>query len=181
MAASYQRTDKRAGIALDGSGDLYIAGSCRVRKVSPDGIIDTVAGNGDCCGTAGDAGPARILTEARRVHVERVISRRQSREDIAARGICGHFVRRIAVYIVTVTFASGMAEWLASVTTPRTEAVKDCASVKAGSAISTVRTFCHGDIKGTSLSIRLFPKPGLSRWNKLQLVPFECRNSRTKL
>ncbi len=46
------------GLALDSSGNLYIAGYGRVRKVSPNGIIDTVAGNGDCCGYSGEAGPA---------------------------------------------------------------------------------------------------------------------------
>jgi len=34
-------------IAIDGSGTLYIAGSGRVRKVSPGGTITTVAGNGN--------------------------------------------------------------------------------------------------------------------------------------
>jgi trimeric autotransporter adhesin len=36
------------GVAVDGSGNLYIAdnGNNRVRKVTPDGIISTVAGNG---------------------------------------------------------------------------------------------------------------------------------------
>ncbi len=47
------------GLAFDGSGSLYIAdfNNSRVRKVTPDGNIATVAGNG---GTffAGDGGPA---------------------------------------------------------------------------------------------------------------------------
>jgi uncharacterized protein (TIGR03437 family) len=34
-------------IAIDSSGNLYIAGYARVRKVSPDGTITTVAGNGN--------------------------------------------------------------------------------------------------------------------------------------
>ena len=36
------------GLAVDGAGNLYIAdlGNARIRKVSPDGIIDTIAGGG---------------------------------------------------------------------------------------------------------------------------------------
>jgi sugar lactone lactonase YvrE len=49
-------------VAVDGSGNLFIAdsGQQRVRKVSPDGIITTVAGNGDE-NFSGDGG---IATEA---------------------------------------------------------------------------------------------------------------------
>ncbi len=38
------------GVAVDGSGNLYIAdtGNSRIRKVTPDGTITTVAGNGSC-------------------------------------------------------------------------------------------------------------------------------------
>ncbi len=47
------------GIALDASGDLFIADSdnSRVRKVTPDGIINTVAGT-NAFGFFGDGGPA---------------------------------------------------------------------------------------------------------------------------
>src|SRR5581483_11555301 len=46
------------GVALDGSGNIYIAeaGSCRIRKVTA-GTINTIAGNGTC-GYAGDGGAA---------------------------------------------------------------------------------------------------------------------------
>ena len=49
-----------AGIAIDALGNLYIAdsGNHRVRRVTPAGIIDTVAGTGEQ-GYGGDAGPAR--------------------------------------------------------------------------------------------------------------------------
>jgi sugar lactone lactonase YvrE len=47
------------GVAVDGNGNLYIAdyGNARIRKVSRDGIIGTVAGNGTG-GFSGDGGPA---------------------------------------------------------------------------------------------------------------------------
>ena len=48
-----------AGLALDSSSNLYFAesGGARVRKITPAGIITTVAGNG-ATGFAGDGGPA---------------------------------------------------------------------------------------------------------------------------
>ena len=48
-----------AGVAVDGSGNLYIAdqGNHRIRKVTPAGSITTVAGNGTF-GFGGDNGPA---------------------------------------------------------------------------------------------------------------------------
>lgn len=51
--------DTPQGLALDASGNLYIAdlGNHRVRRVDPEGRITTVAGNGED-GSAGDGGPA---------------------------------------------------------------------------------------------------------------------------
>jgi hypothetical protein len=53
-----------ASIALDPSGNLYIAdtGHHRIRKVSPDGTITTVAGNGSASGALGDGGAATSAT-----------------------------------------------------------------------------------------------------------------------
>jgi sugar lactone lactonase YvrE/Flp pilus assembly protein TadD len=45
------------GVAVDGAGNLFIAGAFRLRKVNPAGIITTVAGDGRCC-KLGDGGPA---------------------------------------------------------------------------------------------------------------------------
>lgn len=47
------------GIAVAADGSLYIAdsGNFRIRRISPDGIINTVAGNGQD-GFSGDGGPA---------------------------------------------------------------------------------------------------------------------------
>jgi len=47
-------------MAVNSAGNLFIAdtGNQRVRKVSPDGIINTVAGNGIACCFSGDGGPA---------------------------------------------------------------------------------------------------------------------------
>jgi sugar lactone lactonase YvrE len=49
------------GIAVDNSGNLFILESFRVRKVTPNGIITTVAGNGGI-GFSGDGGPATLAS-----------------------------------------------------------------------------------------------------------------------
>lgn len=48
-----------AGVAVDGSGNLYVAdsGNHRIRKVTPAGVITTIAGTGSG-GFSGDGGPA---------------------------------------------------------------------------------------------------------------------------
>ena len=52
-----------AGLGLDAQGNLYIAdsGNNRIRKVTPQGVISTVAGNGTA-GFSGDGGPATRAT-----------------------------------------------------------------------------------------------------------------------
>lgn len=59
--ARESRLNKPYGLALDGNGNLYIAdlGNARVRRISPDGRIKTVAGGGTIPpGGDGDGGPA---------------------------------------------------------------------------------------------------------------------------
>jgi uncharacterized protein (TIGR03437 family) len=51
------------GLALDAAGNLYIADSqnFRIRRISPSGVITTIAGNGHP-GYSGDGGPATAAT-----------------------------------------------------------------------------------------------------------------------
>jgi uncharacterized protein (TIGR03437 family) len=44
-------------VAVDRAGNVYLPDNQRIRKISPSGIITTVAGNGQCCFT-GDGGQA---------------------------------------------------------------------------------------------------------------------------
>lgn len=57
--ANWAMLSRPAGVAVAMDGNLYIAdtGNNRIRRVSPNGIIETVAGNGDW-NDSGDGGPA---------------------------------------------------------------------------------------------------------------------------
>lgn len=67
-ATNAQLNDPR-GVAVDGEGIVFIAdyNNRRIRRVSPDGIITTVAGNGTCCfsGDGGSATSAQLQTPFR--------------------------------------------------------------------------------------------------------------------
>jgi len=57
-SATAARFYSTLGVAVDAQGNLYVADSFRVRRVSPDGIINTVAGKGSSAGDFGEGGPA---------------------------------------------------------------------------------------------------------------------------
>ena len=50
------------GVALDGAGNLYIAGNGRIRKVDAAGVITTVAGGGSSLGDGGPAVAAQLFS-----------------------------------------------------------------------------------------------------------------------
>jgi sugar lactone lactonase YvrE len=59
VAATAVRLTAPLGVAVDGAGNVFIADEYTgIRKVSPDGIITTVAGGGQNWGSAADGGPA---------------------------------------------------------------------------------------------------------------------------
>jgi sugar lactone lactonase YvrE len=56
--ATLAKIQQVTGLTLDPSGNLYIATQdCRVRRVTPDGVISAFAGTNQC-GSDGDGGPA---------------------------------------------------------------------------------------------------------------------------
>jgi sugar lactone lactonase YvrE len=57
--ATSARLNAPAGVAVDGAGNLYVAdsGNHRIRKVTPGGVITTIAGTSSG-GFSGDGGPA---------------------------------------------------------------------------------------------------------------------------
>lgn len=92
------------GVDFDGNGNLYIADilNNRVRKVDADGIITTVAGNGER-GFSGDGGPA---TEARLDAVGDIAADAEGVLYLADRGV--HRVRKVdADGIITTVAGTG--------------------------------------------------------------------------
>jgi sugar lactone lactonase YvrE len=59
-AEAAQFSFSMSGIAVDARASVFVAdsGNHRIRRVGPDGVVDTVAGTGTA-GYAGDGGPAR--------------------------------------------------------------------------------------------------------------------------
>jgi trimeric autotransporter adhesin len=57
-AAAKAQLDEPQGVATDAAGNIYVADTVnqRVRKISPGGVINTIAGNGTA-GFGGDGGP----------------------------------------------------------------------------------------------------------------------------
>ncbi len=58
-AGASAQLNSPSGVAVDGAGNLYIADSDnhRIRKISPDGTVTTVAGTGTGGSSAGDGSP----------------------------------------------------------------------------------------------------------------------------
>ncbi|MBI4909155.1 MAG: hypothetical protein HY820_36385 [Acidobacteria bacterium] len=98
--ATSARLELPEGVTVDNAGNVYIAdtGNSRVRKVSPSGIITTVAGNG-VAGFAGDSGPA---TSAQ-------MSPRQVAVDAAGNLFItdGRRIRKVGANGIIVTVAGG--------------------------------------------------------------------------
>jgi RHS repeat-associated protein len=59
VAASTAKLSFPAGMKITADGSIYLAEARRVRKVTPDGLVQTIAGNGTCC-YSGDGGPATL-------------------------------------------------------------------------------------------------------------------------
>jgi uncharacterized protein (TIGR03437 family) len=91
------------GVAIDGLGNIYVAdaGDNRVRKISRNGIIETIAGTG-VAGFAGDGGPA---TAARLNHPYGVALDRSGNLYIA--DLANARVRRVGLTGLIGTIAGG--------------------------------------------------------------------------
>jgi sugar lactone lactonase YvrE len=89
--------DHPTGLAADSAGNVYIGDRARIRKVSPSGIISTIAGTGTY-GFSGDGGPA---TAARIDSVAALATGTQGDLYLST----GNRVRRIAANGIITTVA----------------------------------------------------------------------------
>ena len=97
------------GLALDGSGNLYVAdqGNHRIRRIDAEGVITTIAGTGEY-GFGGDGGPA---TEAQFLFPLGLALDGSGNLYVADRG--NHRIRRIdAEGVITTLAGSGPAMFL---------------------------------------------------------------------
>ena len=115
------------GLAVSPAGNVYIAdlGNHRVRRISPDGVISTIVGNG-ACGSAGDGSPALaaqlcaprnlLLDPAGSLYVSefeghriRKIAPDGTISRITGTGISGFSGDGMPAYLAQVAFPTGMA------------------------------------------------------------------------
>src|SRR3954453_6922959 len=98
--------DQPMGVAVDAAGNVLVADlSNRIRKITPDGVITTVAGSG-IAGFAGDGGPA---TNAQLNHPTGVIV--DATGGILIADQHNHRVRRVDPSgIITTVAGTGLAD-----------------------------------------------------------------------
>jgi trimeric autotransporter adhesin len=125
--AAQARLNAPYGVAADGAGNLYIAdlGNHRVRKVTPDGVITTVAGTGQA-GSDGDGGKAAAaqLHSPRNVAVDsfgdlyiaefeghriRMVTPDGLIQTVAGAGTAGSFGEVIAATSAQLAYPAGIA------------------------------------------------------------------------
>ncbi len=125
LAAAFSRPQ---GLALDAAGNLYIADTDnnRIRKITTDGKIATIAGSGTAGGYAGDGGPAisALLNHPRGVSVDgagnvyiadtfnqriRVVLPNGTIYTIAGLGIQGYGGDGGAAIVAELNFPTGVA------------------------------------------------------------------------
>jgi sugar lactone lactonase YvrE len=109
-AATSAQFDEPRGVAVDGSGNLFIAdvGNHRIRKVNgATGVITTVAGTGTA-GFSGDGGPA---TNAQLDIPEALSLDGSGNIFIADRGVNNHRIRKVnaATGVITTVAGTGTA------------------------------------------------------------------------
>jgi sugar lactone lactonase YvrE len=106
-AATEALLNQAWGIAVDFAGNVYIAdtGNCRIRKVANDGVITTIAGNGNC-GFSGDGGPATtaMLNAPRGVAVD-------SAGNVIVSDTSNNRIRKITAGVINTIAGDGTANF----------------------------------------------------------------------
>lgn len=105
VAATDAQLNYPSGVAVDATGNVYIADlyNNRIRMVSPDGKITTVAGNG-AAGYSGDGGPAIYA----QLYNPTDVFVTQSGELLIA-DMNNHRIRKVAHGIITTVAGNGLA------------------------------------------------------------------------